>query len=45
MASLAAESAAAGFNEALSKPFEFDQMVRLMRSLLPGGRAPSAGMA
>jgi DNA-binding response OmpR family regulator len=45
MASLAAESTAAGFNEALSKPFEFDQLVRLMRSLLPGGRAPGAGMA
>ena len=45
MASLAAESAAAGFDESLSKPFEFDQMVRLMRSLLPGARAPGAGMA
>jgi DNA-binding response OmpR family regulator len=45
MASLAAESAAAGFDEALSKPFELDQMVRLMRSLLPGGRASGAGMA
>ncbi len=44
MASLAAESAAAGFDESLSKPFEFDQMVRLMRSLLPGTPAPGAGM-
>jgi len=44
MASLTAESAAAGFDESLSKPFEFDQMVRLMRSLLPGTPAPGAGM-
>jgi CheY-like chemotaxis protein len=45
MASLAAESAAAGFDEALSKPFELDQMVRLMRRLLPGARGPGTGMA
>ena len=45
MASLGTESAAAGFDESLSKPFEFDQMVRLMRSLLPAACPPGAGMA
>jgi CheY-like chemotaxis protein len=45
MANLAAESAAAGFDEALSKPFELDQMVRLMRRLLPAARASDPGMA
>ena len=45
MARLAAESAAAGFDDALSKPFAFDQMLRLLRSLLSGTRAPGAGMA
>ena len=45
MATVAAESAAAGFDDALSKPFDFDQMLRLLRRLLSGPRAPDPGMA
>jgi DNA-binding response OmpR family regulator len=45
MAELASESTASGFDEALSKPFALDEMVRLLRRLLSGARAPGAGMA
>lgn len=45
MASLAAESAANGFDDALSKPFAIDEMVSLLRRLLSGARASGAGMA
>ncbi|WP_197065304.1 response regulator [Massilia sp. 9096] len=45
MANLAAESAAAGFDDALSKPFAIDEMVNMLRRLLSGARASDAGMA
>jgi DNA-binding response OmpR family regulator len=45
MASLAAESAAAGFDDALSKPFEIDELARLLRRLPSVTRAPGPGMA
>jgi CheY-like chemotaxis protein len=45
MAGLAAESAAAGFDDALAKPFSIDEMLRLLQRLLSGAGAPGAGMA
>jgi DNA-binding response OmpR family regulator len=44
MASLAGVWAAAGFDDALSKPFSIDEMVDMLRRLLPGAYAPTAGM-
>lgn len=45
MAGLAPESAAAGFDGALSKPFATDEIVRLLRRLLSGDRAPDGAVA
>lgn len=45
MAGLATESAENGFDDALSKPFSIDEMVRLLQRLLAGARASGTGMA
>jgi DNA-binding response OmpR family regulator len=45
MASLASVWAAAGFDDALSKPFAIDDMVGMLRRLLPGAHESTAGIA